>query len=277
MEQFLTGYAQFLQNISKSPHTVKQYVLDAKHFVTFWSEHENDPFNDVLLQYRQHLCENYAITSVNRKLAGTRKYVQFLYDRAYVPSYSDTIFEPFEKSEANLTYLSKKQLRAIYETLHALYEQAKDEEHQFLAQRHLTMFELFITTGVKPFECVQMQWQHIQYPNLVVRHNDAHRTITLPTSLLKQLQLLKQQSDRIFDEQPYVWLGIGNKRGEPITEKTVERFFKMLSEYVGFKVTATICRYTLLYEQNTNAEHNKMGYSRKDVMTERLKKLSSKK
>lgn len=273
MEQYLTGYKQFLQNISMSAHTVKQYVLDAKHFLTYWQQHEQEDFPNVQALYREHLIQKYAVTSVNRKLAGTRKFVQFLYDRAYIPVFNDAIFEPLEQAEPTLKFLSKNQLTAINRMLQSLVDNATDEEEVFLATRHKVMFQLFITTGIKPYEAIQMQWQHIDGRQLTVLQQGGYRQIELVSEMVDLLQQLKMVNDRIFDEQAHIWLGLGNRRGEPITEKTIERFFAMLSTYVGFKVTATICRYTFILQQEDSTNFEQFGYSRKDIMTERLKNL----
>lgn len=272
MEQYLTGYQQFLQNLSKSPHTVKQYVLDAKHFIAFWQEHEQLAFSDVLQAYRQELQEKYASSSVNRKLAGTRKFVLFLYDRNYIDSYNDTIFEPVEKKDVTLQFLTNEQIKRIEAMLYNLLENAADEEQQFLAVRHQAMFSLFLTTGIKPFEAIRMQWTHIHEDQLTVLHNEQHRQVELLPHTKQALLLLKQQNERVIGETDYVWLGLGNKRGEPITEKTIERFFKTLSNYVGFKVTATMCRYTFMKNAD-DALFEQSGYTRKDNMKERLNKL----
>lgn len=273
MEHYLTGYKQFLQNISMSTHTVKQYVLDAKHFVTYWQEHEQEEFPNVQALYRDHLQQKYAVASVNRKLAGTRKFVHFLYDRAYISAFNDAIFEPIEQATPTLKYLSKQQIVAINRILQTLIDNAADEEETFLAYRHNAMFQLFITTGIKPYEAIQMQWQHIEGQMLTVLQQGSYRKIELVPEMVNIFKQLKVVNDRVFDEQSHIWLGLGNQRGEPITEKTIERFFAMLSSYSGFKVTATICRYTYIYQKDDTTNFEQLGYRRKDIMTERLKNL----
>ena len=277
MEHYLTGYEQFLQNISKSRHTVKQYVLDAKHFIRFWSHQEQEElaFSDVIAAYRAYLQQTYKVTTINRKLAGTRKFVLFMYDRDYIDSFNDALFEPFEKEQPALHYLTKGQIHHIQQTLHQLLQQAKDEEEQFLATRHIAMFELFYTTGIKPFEAIRMQWQHIEDDQLTVLHNDQYRHVTLTANAKRALTALKRQNELLVGPNDYVWLGLGNKRGEPITEKTIERCFQALSKYVGLKVTATVCRYTFMKYADDNV-FEQAGYTRKDNMKERLNKLQPK-
>lgn len=272
MEQYFTGYAQFLQNISKSPHTVKQYVLDAKHFLAFWQEHEKEEFTKILKLYRVYLQEKYTASSMNRKLAGTRKFVHFMYDRNYIQSFNEALFEPIETKEVSLNYLTNPQVNQIKQTLNNLQENATDEEQQFLAARHKAMFALFLTTGIKPFEAIRMKWEHIKGNQLTVLHNESYRRVDVLKSVHKSLYDLKKKNDRLFGENDFVWLGLGNKRGEPITEKTIERFFAMLSSYVGFKVTATMCRYTFMRQADDDI-FEKTGYTRKDNMKERLNKL----
>ena len=276
MEHYLNGYKQFLENTSKSPHTIKQYVLDAKHFIHFWTQHAENDFSSILSHFRNDLMVNYHNSnSINRKLAGTHKFVRFLYDRAYISSYNETIFEPIDKTIVDLIHLSNNEIATIYQSLNKLIEIADEPEHEFLAKRHLALFTIFITTGIKPIECVKMKWVHVQEERLIIPQKLQPRIIPMPRQVYETLIELKDVSEVIFGEQPYVWLGIGNKKGDSITEKTIERFFMMLSEMVNFKVTATMCRYTVIDAQQKNDIFAQIGYSRKDVLTERLKKLNN--
>ncbi|MFF5995153.1 site-specific integrase [Lysinibacillus sp. KU-BSD001] len=281
---YAEAFRAFLQSLNKSPHTVKQYVNDAKQFEKFLDEESfRDQFQDGLKAYINHLYTHYnTANSVNRKLAAMRAYLEFLYSRKYIDSYNETLLEPVAKKVTKLFALTECELRQVLDCWHNLYKIAQTEEHAWLAMRNLTITYAIAMLGIKPAELVKMKWSHINENEMTIHimERSTYRTLDLPEKLLEILLQYKQETEMFFSQLEQiddVWLGVGNKLGEPITVKTVERVFLQMSQLLGFKVTCTNLRYTVIemymQQEETDDLFEKFGYARKGVLIERHKRL----
>ncbi|WP_431030375.1 tyrosine-type recombinase/integrase [Lysinibacillus sp. LZ02] len=281
---YAEAFRAFLQGLNKSPHTVKQYVNDAKQFEKFLDEESfRDQFQDGLKVYINHLYTHYnTANSVNRKLAAMRAYLEFLYGRKYIDSYNETLLEPVAKKETKLFALTESELQQVLDCWHNLYRIAQTEEHSWLAMRNLTITYAITMLGIKPAELVKMKWSHINEDEMTIHimERSTYRTLDLPVKLLEILFQYKQETELFFSQLEQiddVWLGVGNKLGEPITVKTVERVFLQMSKLLAFKVTCTNLRYTVIemymQQEETDDLFEKFGYARKGVLIERHKRL----
>lgn len=281
---YTEAFRAFLQGLNKSRHTIKQYVNDAKQFEKFLDEESyREKFSAGLKAYIDQLHTKYnTANSINRKLAAMRSYLEFLYSRKYIKAYDESVLEPVAKQKPKLSALTDKELRGVLNCWHQMYEIAETDENAWLAMRNLAITYTIAILGIKPAELVKMKWSHIneEEMNIKIIERLSYRTLELPADLLAVLLQYKQETELFFPQLEAVdemWLGVGNKLGEPITVKTVERVFLQLSKLLGFKVTCTNLRYTVIEtymkQQKDEELFAKFGYARKGVLIERHKRL----
>lgn len=283
-DHYTEAFRAFLIGLNKSQHTIKQYVNDAKQFEKFLDEESyRDSFSEGLKAYIHHLHTKYnTANSINRKLAALRSYLEFLYSRKYIKVYDETLLESVAKQHPKLVALTDKELRSVLNCWHQMYSIAETDENAWLAMRNLAITYTIAMLGIKPAELVKMKWSHINEKEMTINIMErlSYRTLEMPSELLSILLQYKKETEIFFSQLKEIdemWLGVGNKLGEPITVKTVERIFLQLSKLLDFKVTCTNLRYTVIEmymkQQEDDDLFAKFGYARKGVLIERHKRL----
>ncbi|WP_413361961.1 tyrosine-type recombinase/integrase [Lysinibacillus sp. 3P01SB] len=283
-DHYTEAFRAFLIGLNKSQHTIKQYVNDAKQFEKFLDEESyRESFSEGLKAYIHHLHTKYTTAnSINRKLAALRSYLEFLYSRKYIKVYDETLLESVAKQHPKLVALTDKELRSVLNCWHQMYSIAETDENAWLAMRNLAITYTIAMLGIKPAELVKMKWSHINEKEMTINIMErlSYRTLEMPSDLLSILLQYKKETEIFFsqlEEIDEMWLGVGNKLGEPITVKTVERIFLQLSKLLDFKVTCTNLRYTVIEmymkQQEDDDLFAKFGYARKGVLIERHKRL----
>lgn len=283
-DHYTEAFRAFLIGLNKSQHTIKQYVNDAKQFEKFLDEESyRDSFSEGLKAYIHHLHTKYTTAnSINRKLAALRSYLEFLYSRKYIKVYDETLLESVAKQHPKLVALTDKELRSVLNCWHQMYSIAETDENAWLAMRNLAITYTIAMLGIKPAELVKMKWSHINEKEMTINIMErlSYRTLEMPSDLLSILLQYKKETEIFFSQLKEIdemWLGVGNKLGEPITVKTVERIFLQLSKLLDFKVTCTNLRYTVIEmymkQQEDDDLFAKFGYARKGVLIERHKRL----
>lgn len=283
-DHYTEAFRAFLIGLNKSQHTIKQYVNDAKQFEKFLDEESyRDSFSEGLKAYIHHLHTKYnTANSINRKLAALRSYLEFLYSRKYIKVYDETLLESVAKQHPKLVALTDKELRSVLNCWHQMYSIAETDENAWLAMRNLAITYTIAMLGIKPAELVKMKWSHINEKEMTINIMErlSYRTLEMPSDLLSILLQYKKETEIFFSQLKEIdemWLGVGNKLGEPITVKTVERIFLQLSKLLDFKVTCTNLRYTVIEmymkQQEDDDLFAKFGYARKGVLIERHKRL----
>ncbi|WP_339176462.1 tyrosine-type recombinase/integrase [Solibacillus sp. FSL R5-0691] len=278
IQPYVKAFTAYLKSLNKSFHTTKQYTLDAKQFAEI-IEHENR-INEALQLYAKTIQEKYpSFNSVNRKFASIRHFLTFLQLRGVISVYNEEIIAPLTKEETELNVLKEKQFNRALAYWPKQYEIALNEEHEWLALRNTVIVFTVAELGIKPAELVRMEWKHInsEKHEVIVLASKSYRILQCSKKLLELLEDYKRHTIEFMpltEQSPYVWLGVGNKMGEPVTVKTIERIFKAMSEQLQFKVTATNMRYHAIQKLLTKQEDPKVlyeqfGYARKGVLLER--------
>jgi len=72
MKEFKT----YLKENEKSPATIEKYIRDVKHFFSFAAGRSIS--KQLVIDYKEHLTQNYAITSANSMLAALNVYLEFM-------------------------------------------------------------------------------------------------------------------------------------------------------------------------------------------------------
>lgn len=271
------AFEAYLRSLNKSFHTVKQYTIDANQFARITKNAEN--INEALQSYTAEIQALYSSTnSVNRKFAAIRQFLIFLQMRGVITVYNEQYLQKLAKKPTVLAVLPKKQLQQALSFWPHQYDIALNEEHAWLALRNTAIVYTIAELALKPSELVRMQWKHLDEETMELTVIASKTFRILPISkelfaLLQRYQLHTNTFMPLTEHSSHIWLGVGNKLGEPISVKTVERIYKAMSEQLDFKVTATNMRYHAIQEELKKSEdfdlYKQFGYARKWVLDER--------
>lgn len=281
---YVPRFKAFLASQSKSDFTVKQYSLDCAQFINYLKEQQMEIISaQVIETYRQWLQQHYtSIQSVNRKLASLKSFIHFLQAREVIPILADELFSPMPFEKKELQTLSAWQIRQALHVWLTSYETAEQEEITWMALRNYTIMRVIAELGIKSSEVVRMKWSHLHNDFIRILTKRSYRDLPLQPALLDVFQFYREETLKRFpvaQEVDYIWLGLGNKLGEPITVKTIERLFSYVSQQVAFSVTTTNVRYTAIRQDMGNAQqdiedlYEKYGYARKGVLQERAARM----
>lgn len=280
---YVNHYKAYLTSQSKSAHTIKQYGLDSSQFIQFVLENKYELITEeVINNYKIQLQEIYtSITTINRKLASLKSFIKFLHSRNIMKAVDEAIFLPFEKEKKDLNLLSPKQIKQALQVWNITYETTDDQEMQWMALRNYLIMHLIAELGIKPSEVIRMKWSHIDKEHIRIITKKDFRDLPMSLNILKLLEIFKNKTVEFFPlslEKEFIWLGLGNKHGEPITVKTIERLFLHVSKAVGYKVTCTNVRYFAIQDDLQKTDDvdllvDKYGYARKSVLTERISRM----
>ncbi len=281
-------YKAFLESLDKSPHTIKQYSIDTQQFLNFMEESHysfEESINTITQSYNEFLDEKYAsAASINRKRSSLHYFLSFLKQRNLIDDIPEDLLKPVQLETKSIQTLSAKQVQLVSNYWFEFFESATDHEYKWIGLRNFCIVNIMLEVGVKPSEIVGLKWSHLKEKEMTIVQNKKFRKLPLSKSILNWLELYQYETEELLPtskEVYYVWLGLGNKQNEHITVKTIERIFQALSESLGFKVTATIVRYTTI-DGEVNKAHEielqnlylRYGYSRKSVLKERINRFN---
>lgn len=271
------AFEAYLKSLNRSVHTVKQYTIDANQFASITKNSAD--LNEALQRYTSEIQETYAsVNSINRKYAAIRQFLGFLQTRGVIGVYDSLLLQKLAKEQTALNVLTTKQLKQALHFWPHQFDIALNEEHAWLALRNTAITYTIAELAIKPAELIRMQWKHVdeETNELTVISSKSYRILLLSKELFALLQRYKEHTHAFMpltEHSPFVWLGVGNKLGEPISVKTIERIFKAMSEQLGIKVTATNLRYQAILKEMNESEDEQLfrqfGYARKWVLDER--------
>ncbi|PYF05714.1 tyrosine-type recombinase/integrase [Ureibacillus chungkukjangi] len=287
MDDIVTYYKAYLQSINKSQNTIKQYGIDTQQFINFMKDHLftfDDSIVKLIENYNLYLAEAFSsVASINRKKASLHHFLTFLRQRERINELPDNLLKPIKKEKLTIHTLSTNQIKSVSNYWMEVFEATVGLDHKWIALRNFCIVNIMLEIGLKPSEVVNMKWGHMEENEITIIHGKRIRKLFLSTANLIWLRVYRKQTEMLLPnskEAEFVWLGLGNKQNEPITVKTIERIFQKLTDNLGFKVTATTLRYTLI-DTDIKKEHGEQledlfaryGYSRKSVLQERLDRI----
>ncbi|MDN4492644.1 tyrosine-type recombinase/integrase [Ureibacillus aquaedulcis] len=290
MDELATFYKGYLENLRKSPHTIKQYSIDTQQFLNFMRNHQfsfDDNLSNIVSAYNDYLEDQYSsAASINRKRSSLLHFLSFLEQRKIVCNIPEDLLKPKKQmGNHSIQTLSNHQVRKVSNYWFEIYQSAQDIEYRWIALRNFCLVNLLLELGLKPSEIIGMKWSSFNGKEITVVQNKKARKFSLSATIFNWLELYRCETEELLSsskEAGYVWLGLGNKQNAPITVKTVERIFQTMSHNLEFKITATAVRYTLIntevkknQEEQLHELYKRYGYSRKSVLVERVKRFNS--
>ncbi|MFC7687129.1 tyrosine-type recombinase/integrase [Ureibacillus sp. GCM10028918] len=288
MDELAAYFKGYLENLQKSPHTIKQYGIDTKQFLNFMKDNHftfGDTLSKCITAYNEYLEERYSsAASTNRKRASLQHFLTFLEQRNIVSDIPESLLKPIQMENKMIQTLSKDQIKSVSSYWFEVYNTALDIEYRWIAMRNFCLVNLMLEIGLKPSEMIRLKWSSFKEKEIAIIQNKRARKLPLSETILNWLELFRYETEEIIPYSKageFVWLGLGNKQNEPITVKTIERIFQTMSQKLKFKITATIVRYTLINSEVKKNQEDQLqelfiryGYSRKSVLMDRVKRLN---
>ena len=200
----ISDFKQFLLRQNLSENTINSYVFTVQHFFT---QHEEITKKN-LLAYKGFLIEKYKAKTVNLRLQGINKYLEFIK--------KDKDKLKFVKIQQK-TYLENVISNADYEFFKNQLKKDKNWDWYFIVR-------FLGATGARVSELVQIKVEHVKlgYIDLYTKGGKIRRIYIakrLQTEALKWLESNNKESGYIFC----------NKRGERLTTRGVAHQLKELA------------------------------------------------
>lgn len=287
MEELASYFKRYLEDMGKSRHTIKQYGIDTKQFLNYMQENNfsfNEPMSNIVGSYNDYLEDVYSsAASINRKRASLLHFLTFLEQRKIVSIIPERLLKPIQMDRKQIQTLTIEQLKRVTNYWFEVYQSALDTENRWIALRNFCLVNILLELGLKPSEIIGLKWSSIKGREVTIVQNKKGRKLLLSDINLNWLELFRYETEELLPlskNGEFVWLGLGNKQNAPITVKTVERIFQSMSQKLGFKITATVVRYTLIETEVRNNQavqlselYMRYGYSRKSVLLERVRRF----
>ncbi|KGR76938.1 tyrosine-type recombinase/integrase [Ureibacillus sinduriensis] len=288
MEELASHFKGYMESLGKSRHTIKQYGIDTEQFLRFMQDHHlsfDDHLHNIVGTYNSYLEEVYSsAASINRKRASLLQLLTFLEQRKIVSGIPVRLLKPTRLDSKPIQTLTIEQLKKVTNYWFEVYQTALNTENRWIALRNFCLVNMLLELGLKPSEITALKWSSIKGREVTIVQNKKSRKLLLSQIIYNWLELFRYETAELLplsNKGEFVWLGLGNKQNAPITVKTVERIFQSMSQQLGFKITATVIRYTLIeHEVKNNQEvqlselYKRYGYSRKSVLLERVSRFN---
>lgn len=278
-----------LENMGKSRHTIKQYKIDGKQFMEFLYNKLEIPYTEefllkeetlkqVSLDYIQYLCAEFKPNSINRKISSLKSFIRFAVFREWIPSDFSDDLQPLPKPRDELEFITLSEIEKLIRHYEGLLENTHDKKNSWLNLRDYGILLFLTEYGLKPHELITLTWGHIHDNILFI---NLERQYLLSSKIMKWIIKYREESEGLFTigHHSPLWLGLGNKRGEGITEKTIERICTNYSTIIGRKITSTNFRYQTVFAANERMETpsliaDYLGYAQSSVYWERFNRLN---
>ena len=273
MSYLIDLFCNYLRTMRYSPRTISSYRYDLNHFKDFWDtipaeERTAEKFKmncfsyvDSLFQSKSN--EEYASTSINRKRASLRKFIHFLSTREHIPQdFSKQIEFISVKNKQEKEILTSDEIQSLEMILTKRMDEGASPYQQFIHLRNQTAFTLFLFTGMRVSELVQLQWSHISFEHAELRvlhgKGGKQRTVPIPPPAHEKLLHYKQQLleiGQLSDDNSYLFRK--HNGTSHISARTMERLMEGL--IAEAKIEKHITPHSLRHTMASFAIKNQMS------------------
>lgn len=207
----LEGFKIFLEESEKSEATVKKYLHDVEYFLSFAAK--KPPTKALMLQYKSHLKERYALRSANSMLASLNSFLRFC--ERY-----DLCLKQFRVQAEAFCSKEKELTRGEYTALVRAAEQKKSYQLSLIVQT-------ICATGIRVSELKYITVEAVINGEAEVCCKGKSRRILIVNGLRKRLgHYIKKQG--ISEGSVFV-----TKNGRPLDRSNIWRQMKELCLIAG--------------------------------------------
>lgn len=171
-EKDLDEFYHYLQERENTLSTIKKYIRDVRNFIVFNGD-GNLANKEKLLEYKEWLQQNYAVSSVNSMLAALNQYL---------------IFRELGKLRLKKIKMQKFQLFKVEKSLEKeefqkLVKTARENGNDQIAM----IMETMCATGIRISELKFFRVENIRNGVIRVWNKGKYRVIVIPAALKKKL------------------------------------------------------------------------------------------
>lgn len=287
LEDAWTYFILNLEQLNKSKYTIKQYRIDGKQFIKYVEEEyqqdyliEQENFQQVCTEYIRKLPDKFGKNSANRKISSLKSFIRYASLREWIPFDFSELLERYDKEIKELDYITDKEIATLYQHWEQQLSIEKSAAFRWLDLRNYLILHFFAEFGLKSQELIDLRCGNIRDEHLYISEN---RVFPIPKQTLKVLNMYQAETAKMFDTGHFfspLWYGIGNKQGEPITERTIERLCEDFSEIIERKITSIHFRYWKIHKTKLSLQSSKtstslLGYAQSSVYWERLNRINA--
>lgn len=174
-----------------SPNTLSSYKSDLINFIDFMilEEKERNVDSITSIHIRNYLVyiktkKNYSNTTMNRKINCLRSFFNYLVEYDYLVTSPMKKIKPPKKEVRLPVYLNESQIKRILEIAYSSSE--KDSLRDYI------LIKLFIMTGIRRQEAVDLNFNHINFNNNTIKvlgKGNKERVIPISEQFSKELYL----------------------------------------------------------------------------------------
>ena len=208
MEKMVENYLMFLRQEEKSESTQKQYERAVLKFLSFVNGRELTKL--VVIEYKQHLNENYKVTSANAMIAAVNSFLQYI-GRGEITVNSFKVQKQMFVSEEKMIKKS--------EYLN-LVKVAMRKGNKRLA----ALLETLGSTGIRDSELKYITIEAVKAGRSVIQLKGKTREILIPHTLCKKLI---QYAKDIQIESGQIFI---TRNGKPLDRSNIWKMLKAVSK-----------------------------------------------
>ena len=173
-------------------------------------------------------------TSTNHKLHNLKVFFNYLTEELEVFSEKTNPTQkiPYAKVDIKIEAFTEQQIKQMLN----YYRKLKSKDKTFWAYRDYTIIIVFLGTGIRLGELVNLKWHSVNFIDNTITHygkKRAYATLPMNEKLKKELADYKVYCQQYFGElNKNVFVDRNNK---PLSDNAVKCIFKRLKEIMNFK------------------------------------------
>lgn len=204
-------YMAALQEEEKSRATIEKYIRDVRRLQQFLSGEQLSKAR--LIDYKELLCERYAVSSVNSMLAAVNHYLEYI-------GKSEWKLKPLKIQKRFFQNEEKELTRTEYIRL---VQTAKKQGNLRLS----LILQTICTTGIRVSELSFITMEAVKNGRAVIQNKGKRRIILLPKQLCRILTAYMKFQNRVEGE---IFV---TAAGKPVDRSNIWREMKSLCESAG--------------------------------------------
>ena len=289
IEEATAQYIYELQRLNKSPHTIKQYGIDLKQFVTYAKQLgvtsiEDERLKEICLNYESALKEKkFAPTSIRRKVSSLRSFIRFLEKIEFIDQTFHQFIVHHESWEVDLYVPSEKEIRDIY----YFYRAPKniDSYDDWLYLRNRSIVQTMADTGLKVAQMKRMQYGHLDKARGIIsliQRDLSFKELEVTSHTWQHLDHYLEKTAEYFQFEwtpgNYVWFGQKGLQQRSMSERSFERIVQRATATLGSRARGSELRYFRLLQEYVQTEDlervaHQLTYEAPEPAKERLDKI----
>ena len=260
-DEQMTGFVGFLRTEKGySENTVKNYFMDVAHFLHLTPHITADGvcnWKSVAVRHAKHFAmeltaQGLSRASVNRKMSSMRSFFRFLMREGTVEGNPFSQVKSARGGRRLPVFLDVKQVERLLKAPKAYWDKQQANlqgetdgrrECEFLAARDTAILEMIYSAGLRISEAANLKFEDIDFisNNFRVRGKGGKERICIMGSYAEKAlreYLEIRQSIGIANRRDHGPL-FRNQRGEQLTTRTIERWFKSYLLEAGLPIDCT--------------------------------------